>query len=170
MKLIALAVALTALGTQGATSTPAVPQGSTPARPYVVVHCAPAKGINLSDEKGRTPENAAAPLLDPASGGYVSHPASTRRFSYSINQDGSAVETMFLDDGRLVTNQMHIVGKVNRNAMSFTVGNDGNVMLLSFYPANSLVITTLAGLVGDTKAIPIGSVYLSRCTFSWATS
>lgn len=104
MKLIALAFAFTALGTQGATLTTTGTQGSTPARPYVVVHCAPAKGINLSDEKGSTPEKAGAPLLEPASGGYVSHPASTHRFSYTINQDGSAAETMFLDDGRLVTN------------------------------------------------------------------
>jgi hypothetical protein len=91
VKLITLALALAALGAQG----------STPARSYVTVQCAPPKGMNLSAEKDSTPEKAGEMLLDPASGGYVSHPASTRRFSYIINQDGSGAETMFLDDGRL---------------------------------------------------------------------
>jgi hypothetical protein len=170
VKFITLSLSLTALGTQADTLTTLDAQGSAPARPYVTVYCAPAKGINLSAEKDSTPGKAAEMLLDPASGGYVSRPASTHRFSYTINQDGSAAQTMFLDGGRLVTNQMHIVGKVNRNAMSFTVGSDGNVTLLSFYPDKSLVITVLAGSVADMKFIPVGSVYLSRCTFSWATS
>ncbi len=170
VKPIALTLALIVLGSQETTFATVGDHGSAPARPYVIVQCAPAKGINLSAQKHSDPELAAIQLFDPASGGYISHPASTHRFSYTINQNGSAAETMFLDDGRLVTNQMRIVGKINRHAMSFTVGTDGNVMLLSFYPDDSLVITALGGLLGDTKLIPVGSVYLSRCTFSWATS
>jgi hypothetical protein len=158
VKLHALALALTSLGAQ------AVP----PPQPYAVVRCAPAKGINLTAvPSSDRPKDAAPEVFEQASGGYVTHPASTHAFLYTINEDGSATETMLLGGGRSVINQMHIVGKLDRKAMSFTVGGSGNVTLISFYPNESLVIVTLAGMVGDTKRIPVGSVYLSRCTFSW---
>jgi hypothetical protein len=46
---------------------------------------------------------------------------------------------------------------------------NGNVTLISFYPNESLVIVALTGLVGDRNLVPVGSVYLSRCTYSWAS-
>ena len=159
MKLPALALSLASMATQGA----------TPAEPYVVVRCAPAKGLNLTDQPDSSrPKNVAPELFDQASGGYITHPASTHPFTYTVNRDGTGTDTMFLDDGRSVVNQMHIVGKLDRNAMSFTVGETGSVTLISFYPSESLVIVALAGrVVNFEKSIPVGSVYLSHCTFSW---
>src|SRR5262245_54099504 len=54
-------------------------------------------------------------------------------------------------------------------AMSLTVGQNGNVTLISFYPRESLVSVALTGLVGDRSLAPVGSAYLSRCTYSWAS-
>lgn len=161
MKLSALALALTSLAAQ---ATPA-------AQPYVVVRCEPAKGMNLTAQADSSrPKDVTPEVFDQASGGYVTHPASTHPFLYTINKDGTDTDTMFLDDGRSVVNQMHIVGRLDRSARSFTVGETSSLTLISLYPNESLVIVTLAGrVVNYTKPIPVGSVCLSRCTFSWGT-
>ena len=157
MKPLAVAVALTTLGAHAATSAP-----------YLTVRCAPAKGINLASKAG-SHDDWGATVLEPTYGGYISHPKSTHEFAYTINQDGSGTRTMLIEAGRSVTNQMHLVGKLNNDAMSFTVGENGNVTLISFYPRESLVIVALTGLVGDRELVPVGSAYLSRCTYSWAS-
>jgi hypothetical protein len=130
------------------------------------VRCAPAKGINLAAKVG-DPDDWGPTIFEPDYGGYTSHPKSTHEFSYAVNQDGSATRTMLLDAGKSVTNTMHLVGKLNHDAMSFTVGENGNVTLISFYPRESLVVVALTGLVGDRSVV--GSVYLSHCTYSWAS-
>ena len=154
MKLLSLIVALTTLGAHAATQLP-----------YVTVRCAPAKGINLASGH---PDDWGSTVFEPEYGGYISHPKSTHEFSYTINQDRSATRTMLLEAGRSVINTMHLVGKLNHDAMSFTVGENGNVTLISFYPRESLVIVALTGLVGDRSLVPVGSAYLSHCTYSWA--
>ena len=157
MKPLAVAVALTTLGADATTSAP-----------YLTVRGAPAKGINLAAKAGN-PDEWGPTVLDPTYGGYISPPKSTHAFAYTINQDGSGARTMLIEAGRSVTNQMRIVGKLSKDAMSFTVGENGNVTLISFYPRESLVIVALTGLVGDRELIPVGSAYLSRCTYSWAS-
>lgn len=145
--------------------------GADPAQTYVVVRCNPATGLNLSAEADSSrPKDAAPEVFDQTSGGYVTHPASTHPFVYAINKDGSGTDTMFLDDGRSVVNHMHMVGKLDKSAMSFTVGETGNVTLISLYPPESLVIVALSGhVVNYAKPIAVGSVYLSHCTFSWGS-
>jgi hypothetical protein len=137
------------------------------AKPLMVVTCSAPQGINLaSDVESDKPKDAVSPTFDATAGGYVSHPGGTHGSIITINRDGTATDTLFLGDGKSVVSEMHIVGKINETAISFTEGVDGSVILITLYPKESLMLTAATAYFGLQKAIPTGSVYISRCEFS----
>jgi hypothetical protein len=84
----------------------------------------------------------------------------------TVNQDGTTTAASLLDGGRSIVSEMHIVGSINDNALSFTEGTNGAITLLTLYPKDSIGIFTGTGYFGWRKAIPTGYVYIARCQLS----
>ena len=133
----------------------------------MIVRCAATTGINLgADTERDKPEDSDPEMYDSAAGGYLSHPRNTHESIITVNQDGTATETSLLDSGRSIVTEMHILGGINDNAISFTDGTKGSINLLTLYPKDSIGIFTGTSYFGWQKAIPTGYVYIARCQFS----
>ena len=65
-----------------------------------------------------------------------------------------------------LVSDLHLIGTINNEALSFTSGQDGSVGLISPYPKDSAVATALTGQLGYRRAIPLGAVYIAHCEFS----
>jgi hypothetical protein len=142
--------------------------GTVNASPLMVVTCSGEKGINLAatTEKDR-PKELGSEVFDSAAGAYVSHPKDTHGSIITVNQDGTATQTSFLNDGKSTVNELRLVGKINDTAISFIeAGDDTGVSLFTLYPKESLMVSVATAYLGWRKSIPIGAVYISRCEFS----
>jgi hypothetical protein len=141
--------------------------GLASASPLMIVTCEAQKGINLAASVERdVPKSSISVTFDPDAGGYVSHPRDTSRSIITVNRDGTATETSFTNDGKAMVSDLRIVGKINKDAMSFIEGEGGGINLYTLYPNGSLVVITGTSYFGWHKAIPTGFAYISHCNFS----
>ena len=153
-------VILAAIGTTFCISTADASQ-------LMIVRCLAPTGINLgaNTERGK-PIDLNPEVYDLAAGGYLSHPRNTHELIITVNQDGTATETSLLDSGRSIVMEIHILGSINDNAISFTDGTNGFINLLTLYPKDLIGIFSGTSYMGWRKSIPTGYVYIARCQFS----
>ena len=141
--------------------------GTADASQLMIVRCSAPTGINLgADTERDKPEDSNPEVYDSAAGGYLSHPRNTHESIITVNQDGTATETSFLDSGRSIVTEMHILGSINDDAISFTDGTNGLINLLTLYPKDSIGIFAGTSYIGWRKSIPTGYVNIARCKFS----
>jgi hypothetical protein len=135
--------------------------------PLMVATCSPSTGLNIaSDIERDQPESAVPQVYDPEAKAYVSHPRNTQSAIITINRDGTASQTSLSDHGTSLVTEMHIVGTINDNAITFTDGKNGFVDLLTLYPKEGIAISSGTSYFGWRKAIPSGYAYISHCKFS----
>jgi hypothetical protein len=140
---------------------------SVSAAPVMIVRCAAATGVNIAaDTEADRPKDSVPEVYDPPTGAYVSHPRETHSHIINVNQDGTATDTSFRDDGRSFVEYMRVVGSIDGNAISLISGTNGNVNLYTLYPGNSVVMMAGTSYFGWHKGIPIAFAYISHCQFS----
>jgi hypothetical protein len=141
---------------------------SVSAAPVMIVRCAAATGVNIAaDTEADRPNDYSLPeVYDPPTGAYVSHPRKTQSHIINVNQDGTATDTSFSNDGSSSVEYLRVVGSIDGNAISLISGKNGDVNLYTLYPSNSVVMMAGTSYFGWHKGIPIAFAYISHCQFS----
>src|SRR5437588_4081873 len=131
--------------------------------PVMVVTCAGPKGVNVaaSTESGRS-TTAPSEIFDAEAGAYISHPRKTDRWTLTVNQNGTAIETDFFSNGTSIVSDLRFLGK-DENTMSFVLVAGGTANLVTLYPKDSVAIVAATVYFGWQRGVPTGSVYISHC-------
>ncbi len=140
---------------------------SASASPVMIVRCAAGTGVNIAaDTEADRPKDSVPEVYDALTGAYVSHTRKTHDEVITVNQDGTATNTTFLDGGSSLVEDMHVVGSINGSAISLISGKNGNVNLYTLYPSDSVVMIAGTSYFGWHKGIPIAFAHISHCQFS----
>jgi hypothetical protein len=153
------------------------------ATPLLTARCEAPKGINLATHTEADRWNTMpVEVFDKEAGGYVSHPRKTSASLITLHRDGTATQTDFLDDGRSITNNLHLlddIRAVRSNHLplspqtlkdipiSLVYGGQGAVSVLTLYPKEAVIVFSGAGYFGIHKGLPVGFVETAHCALSW---
>jgi hypothetical protein len=112
----------------------------------------------------------------------ITHPRKTSASLITLHRDGTATQTDFFDDGRSITNNLHLLNDIRAVRsnhlplspqaqkdipISLVYGSQGAVTVLTLYPKESVIVFSGTGYFGSHRGLPVGFVETAHCALSW---